>query len=473
VIVAGPTAPSPFGLVSALQAVDIADVRSLGVLGASPAALEAGHRAGAGAIVGLTSDAPDSRLSLLEAQPDVIIAAEQFGALDRERYSSTRAHRQRVLLNPGPAVVTEKIHRAVAGPDLCHREPEYSEIFERVRQNLLRVAGVEDDWAQPEAGWSVVMLAGSGTAAMEAMTISATRPGRKLLVCRNGIYGERIETIARRAGVDVVTTEASHLEPIDPADVAAALDADPSIDAVAVIHHETTTGLLNPIHEIAAIARDRGAIVAVDAISSFGGEELGLTGIDFVASTSNKCLHGLPGVALLLISPRGQQRIAEVPPRSLYFDLGNYLTAQAKRTVPFTPSIPALYGLDAALDELLDEGLEHRKAYYRARTDYLDREFGRLGLEPRVAESHRSHSVRSLPLPSGVDYDTLHDSVKSDGYVIYAGLGGAARTSFRVCALGALKIEALEGFIASLERQLGHHDAAGTTAPSVSAHATA
>jgi 2-aminoethylphosphonate-pyruvate transaminase len=253
-----------------------------------------------------------------------------------------------------------------------------------------------------------------------------------------------------------VLVESSHLEPIDPQAVAAALDADPLIDAVAVIHHETTTGLLNPVQQIAAEAQKRGILVLVDAISSMGAEELQLAGagIDFVACTSNKCLHGLPGCAFVLVSPRGQQRILEVPPRSLYFDLANYLKAQAKRTVPFTPAIPALYALDAALDELFDEGLARRQAYYRARMSYLDEQFSRLGLEPKVAPAHRSGSVRTLPLPAGLDYDTLHDAVKREGYVIYAGLGSAAQTSFRVCALGALKIEALEGFIAALERAM-------------------
>ncbi len=148
-------------------------------------------------------------------------------------------------------MVTDRIHRAVGGPDLCHREPEYSAIFQGVREKLLRVAGVGDDWA-------LVLLAGSGTAAMEAMTGAVTRPGRKLLVCRNGTYGERIETIARRLGHEVVVVGASDIEPIDPRAVEAALEADPTIDAVAVIHHETTTGLLNPVEEIARLADARG-----------------------------------------------------------------------------------------------------------------------------------------------------------------------------------------------------------------------
>jgi 2-aminoethylphosphonate-pyruvate transaminase len=220
------------------------------------------------------------------------------------------------------------------------------------------------------------------------------------------------------------------------------------------------------VHEIAAIANARGALVVCDAISSLGAEELDLRGtkIDFVASTSNKCLHGLPGCSFVLVSPRGQTRIAETPPRSLYFDLAAYLAAQVKRTVPFTPAIPALYGLDAALDELLDEGPTHRRSYYQARMDYLDRQFARLGLEPRVAAEHRSRSVRSLPLPPGIAYEELHDALKEEGYITYAGLGEAAKTSFRICALGALTIESLSGFIAALERTLARQPVAAGVA---------
>lgn len=447
-------APNPYGLFLALEATEVEDTRLLAVIGGSDAALEAGHRAGAGTIIGIALPHSVERRRLVEGQPDVIVNADEFAELDEARYGSGRAHRQRVLLNPGPSVVSDRVHRAIAGPDLCHREPEYSDLLDRIKHKLFTIAGVSHDWA-------MVMMAGSGTAAMEAMTGSCVRPGRKLLVCKNGVYGERIETIARRLGTEVTLIESSNVEPIDPGAVARMLDANPDIDAIAVIHHETTTGLLNPVHEIAAEAQKRGVLVACDAISSLGAEELDLreTGIDFVASTSNKCLHGLPGTAFVLVSPRGQERIAEVPPRSLYFDLPNYLKAQTKRTVPFTPAIPALYSLDAALDELLDEGAEYRRGYYQRRMDFLDAEFSRLGLEPRVAREHRSRSVRSLPLPDGIDYDRLHDALKAEGYIIYAGLGDAAKTSFRVCALGALTVEALEGFIKVLERTIARQPA--------------
>ena len=189
VVVRGPLAPAPFGLLVALAAADVPDVRRLGLLGASCDSLEAGLRAGAGAVVGISAHGQASRLELLRGQPDRIVEPGEFAAVDASLYGSHRLHRERVLLNPGPAVVTDRVHRAVAGPDLCHREPEYSEIFARVKEKLFRVAGVGSDW-------SLALLAGSGTAAMEAMVGASVQAGRRLLVCRNGVYGDRLATIA-------------------------------------------------------------------------------------------------------------------------------------------------------------------------------------------------------------------------------------------------------------------------------------
>lgn len=442
--------PSPFELFAAMRAAGVDDVRRIGVIGRSADVLSAGHRAGAGVIVGLVAD--DDRVArqrLVAGQPDVIVHPFELARLDAERYGSGRAHRERLLLNPGPAVVTDRVHRAIGGPDLCHRETEYTALFGRVRDKLRRVAGVSDEWA-------AILLAGSGTAALEATTGALVRPGRALLVCRNGIYGDRIATIAERLGLRIVAVRESETTPIDPSRVAEALDTNPDVDAVAVVHHETTTGLLNPVHDIAAVAAARGVPVAVDAISAFGSEELHLdgTGIDVIASTSNKNLHGLPGLAIVLLSPRAQGRVRTVPPRSLYFDLSAYLEAQDRSSVPFTPAIPATYALEAALDELIDEGIDERRRHYLARMAFLDAELERLGLRSPVAVADRSSCVRSLPLPAGIGYDRLHDALKRDGYVIYAGLGEAARTSFRICVLGAVETDALRGFIRALERVL-------------------
>jgi len=456
IVVRGPLPPAPFGLLVALAAVDVPDVRRLGLIGGSRDALIAGRCAGAGAVIGIAAPGSSDRLDLLRGQPDRIVEPSEFAAMDAATYGKERRHREQVLLNPGPAVVSDRIHRAVGGPDLCHREPEYSEIFARVREKLFHVAGVGTDW-------ELALLAGSGTAAMEAMVGASVRGGRRLLVCRNGVYGDRLATIAERLGIETVAVRAAQTEPIDPAEVEAALAADPAIDAVAVVHHETTTGLLNPVHEIAAVAGARDVRVIVDAISSLGAEDLRIagSGIDMIACTSNKCLHGLPGASFVVLSPAGAARAAEAPRRSLYLDIAGYLAAQKKDSVPFTPAIPAIYGLEAALDELLDETVAHRHDAYRARVALLDAAFEQLGLQPTVAAANRSSSVRSLLLPEGVTYQSLHDSLKRDGYVIYAGLGDAAKSTFRVCTLGALELEVLADFVESLARALAGTGPAG------------
>jgi 2-aminoethylphosphonate-pyruvate transaminase len=441
----GPAPPSPGAVTEAARELGLEDARRIGVLGTSLESLEAGHRAGAALVIGVTADAHHRR-RLLGGQPDAIVGASTFASEDARRWGSRRRHRQRVLLNPGPTVVSDRIHRAMGGPDLCHREPEYSEIAERIEQYLLEAV-------EAPTGWRAVLLAGSGTSAMEAMVAASVRPDRRLLVVRNGTYGDRLALMAERHGIDHQDIEAEHWRPVDPRAVAAALDADELIDAVALVHHETTTGLLNPVAAVADVAHQRGRLVAVDAISALGAEEpvLGAGGIGFVAGTSNKCLQGLPGIAFVLLSPGAQVRAREARPKSLYLDLANYLAAAERGAPPFTPAIPAAYGLQAALEELMDEGPLERRQRYRDRMAHLDEAMDRLGLVPVVDVPDRSATVRAYPLPQGISYPELHDRLKAAGYVIYAGQGSGAAGQFRVCVLGEINPAALDGFIRELE----------------------
>jgi 2-aminoethylphosphonate-pyruvate transaminase len=444
-----PAGADPFAVFAAVRAAGGDDLRRVGVVAATPEQVAVARRAGVATVVGVATDPVHVR-ALHAAEPDRVVPPEHLGGLDAEVYGSGRALRPAVLLNPGPALTTERVKRAAGIVDLCHREPEFTAIERGLRRKLLAVAGAP-------AGWQVAFLSGSGTAADELALTAAVRPGRRALVVRNGVYGDRFAMIAERAGIATVAVAAAWTDPVDPAAVDRALAAHPDVDAVAVVHHETTTGLLNPVREIARLARARGVRTVVDAVSSFGVEELDPAdwGIDLLACSSNKCLSGLPGAAFVLVSPAGAERCAAVAPRSVYLDLGAYLRSAESGSVPFTPAIPALAALDAALDEILEEGFEPRAARYRYRCDVLDAELERLGLEQLIAAPHRSRTVRSLRLPSGVAYAELHDRLKRDGYVIYAGQGPLAAEIFRVCCMGAIEPEALVGFGARLEAALG------------------
>lgn len=359
--------------------------------------------------------------------------------------------RQYWLLNPGPVNTTERVKRAALRPDLCHREPEYRELMAGVRRKLLQVAAVSPD------AYKSVLIAGSGTAAMELAVASIVRPNKKLLVVVNGVYGERVAKIAELHGIPVRQVVSAWGQRPDLAAVDRALAEDPEIDVVAAIHHETTTGLLNPVRELGDLVHEHGRLFLLDSISAFGGEELDLTAchVDLMACTANKCLHALPGVAFLILSRRAEAHVREVKPRSLYFDLGNYITLEDQGTIPFTPCVPGMYTLDAALDELIEETVAARIATYRARARYLRENLRELGLQLYLDERYLSNTITTYKLPAGVTYEALHDDLKADGFVIYAGQGKLAAEIFRIANMGAVPMSAYEALVASLRRTLG------------------
>lgn len=358
--------------------------------------------------------------------------------------------RQYWLLNPGPVNTSESVRRAALRPDLCHREPEYGALMTGVRRKLLDVAAVSD------LDYKAVLIAGSGTAALELGISSMIRPGKKLLVVNNGVYGERIDRIAGLHGIERAQVAGAWTSPPDLQAIERVLASDRTIDALTLIHHETTTGLLNPVRDVGAICRKHGTLFFLDSISAFGGEELDLedAGVDFLACTANKCIHGLPGVAFLLLSRRAEAHIAEVHPRSLYFDLKNYIVHQDKGTIPFTPCVPGMYTLDRALDELIEETVEKRIDTYRARAAYLRRELVALGLELYLKEELLSNSITTFKLPKNTTYDALHDALKADGFVIYAGQGKLASEIFRVANMGHVPMEAYADLVTSIRRFL-------------------
>jgi len=434
-----------FGVFDAMREEGVDDARRVGVVSRLAEGVEAGRRAGAGAVVGV-ADGPQAAVQLVAAEPDAVVAERDLPELYASRYASGRPFRPRVLLNPGPALTSEAVKRAAAGVDICHRETEFTLLEQRVREKLLRVAEVGSDWR-------VALMSGSGTGADEMALRAAIRPGKRALVVVNGVYGDRLRAMADRAGIAVIVYERGWTEPADTAEVASLLGSEANVDAVAVVHHETTTGLLNPVADIAAVCRDVGVRVVVDGVSSFGVEELVLdgSGIDFLSCSSNKCLQGLPGAAFVFVSPAGLERLADVPSTSVYLDLAGYLAGETRNSVPFTPAIPALAALDAALDELLAIGSSAHRQRYARRAAVLDEVLVHAGLEPIVAAEHRSRTVRSVPLPAGIDYAALHDELKRHGYVIYAGQGPLATEIFRVCCMGTLEPEVLRAFGDRLE----------------------
>ena len=357
--------------------------------------------------------------------------------------------REWILLNPGPANTSPRVRQALLTPDLSHREPEFFEVMRECRERLPRVAG-----AAPAFG--AVLFTGSGTAAVEATVASAVPEGRSLLVVSNGVYGDRLLRIARAHRIPTETLTCEFTRPVRPADVARMLREHAEISHVAVVHHETTTGLLNPVEAVADVAAAAGRRVIVDAMSSLFGEPLdvGREGVDFVTASANKCLQGIPGVSFVLARRTALAELTGRPPRSVYLDLLGHWTTQEQDNTPFTPAVQVLHAMREALRELEEEGVAARIERYAENCRVLREGMAALGFEILVPAGARSQILTTFRLRPGLGYDPLHDAMKRRGYIIYAGQGEIRTYAFRVSNMGTLTPKDMQAVVAAFAESL-------------------
>jgi len=352
-----------------------------------------------------------------------------------------------ILLNPGPVNVSRRVTAALARGDLCHREPEYAALQASIRERLVRAFAPQDEF-------TAVLITGSGTAALEAAVTSVLSARGRLVVVSNGVYGERIAAIAAAARLPHTVVAGPWTEPPDVDRVARALE-EPDVEAVAVVHHETTTGLLNPVAELGRLAHARGKLVVVDSVSGLAGDTLDLDSADLVVGTAGKCIQAFPGLAFVLVREPVMTRLASHPRRSVYLSLAIHHEAQERGTVAFTPAVQLAYALDEALAELLEEGVEARLRRYGAAAALLRAGFERLGLRFVLPGALRSSSITALWLPQGRTYAALHDGLRARSFVVYEGQGSLAREIFRVANMGCLERSDYERFLDALAAVLG------------------
>ena len=356
-----------------------------------------------------------------------------------------------ILLNPGPVNVSERVRQALHRPDICHREPEFAELLQGIRQKLLKafLPGAESEY-------TALALTTSGTGAVEAALLSSLPHGKRMLVINNGVYGERIASIigVHRLGVSEFRLDWTARP--DPEKLRLALRQHPEVHAVAMVHHETTTGLINPVKEIAEVVDSQNRVFILDAVSSLGGEPLDIAGphIYMVAGTAGKCIQGFPGASFVLVRKGFMERMKKYPKRSWYLHLPHYYEDEERGSIPFTPAVQVYYAFDEALNELLEEGVGNRIQRYKEVAMLIRDRFSQLGLTPVLPAAHQSNTITSFYLPPGLSYATLHDRLKERGYVVYAGQGQLEAKAFRVANMGALRRSDIEEFLSAFQQVL-------------------
>ena len=359
----------------------------------------------------------------------------------------------RILLGPGPSLTSPRVMRALASPTVSHLDPLMMTLLDDVRSRLTRMFRAPD-------GSFALAISGTGTSGMETTVANLVGEGTRVTVVVTGYFGERLAQMCERYGAAVRRIDIEWGRACDPDVLRAELNAEPA-DIVAMVHAETSTGVLNPVKELAAIARENGALTIVDAVTSFGGHplDIGDWGIDAVYSCTQKCLGAPSGLSPVVFGPRALA--TRVTCRSFYFDLYLLEDYWVRRKYHHTMSSTLVYALDEALAIVEEEGLDARWARHeRNHLAFIDG-LKSIGLSVLPPEGERLWTLNAVRVPEGIDEAAVRTYLLEEFSIeIGAGLGPLAGKIWRVGLMGAssaprlivLLLGALEAALAKQNR---------------------
>lgn len=345
------------------------------------------------------------------------------------------------LLTPGPLTTTETVKKEMMF-DHCTWDDDYKKITLTIREKLLKLAHV----SEPE--YTVVLMQGSGTFGVESVLTSVIGNHEKLLICANGAYGERMGDIAEHAGLNY-TIYNEHYENVPSAEkVAAILKEDPEITHVSMVHSETTSGILNDIASVAKVVKAAGKTFIVDAMSSFGGVDIpvGELGIDFIISSANKCIQGVPGFSFIICN-REKLMESKGKARSLSLDLyDQWKTMDKDGKWRFTSPTHVVLAFAQALKEMEEEGgIPARAKRYAENNRLLIERMAEMGIRPYIDSAHQGPIITTFFYPENhhFSFQEMYRYIKDRGYAIYPGKVTDADT-FRIGNIGEIYKEDIE-----------------------------
>jgi 2-aminoethylphosphonate-pyruvate transaminase len=365
--------------------------------------------------------------------------------------------KRNVLLNPGPATTSDAVKYAQVIPDICPREQEFVDVMTEVRRNLVEV--VHGD---PEK-YSAVIFAGSGTIIQDVLVNSLVPEGKKLCVVNNGAYSERMVEIAGYYSIPCVDLKFPPTGLPDLALVQETLETDKDVAVVATVHHETGTGVLNPVKEIGRMAHENGAIFVVDTISTYGLIPINIEeeNIDFLMSSAQKGLAGMTGASWTVGNIEEIKKSKGYPRRSYYCNLFmQYDFFDRAGEMHFTPPVQTIYALRQAIEEYWEEGEQARWRRLTRCWEAIQKGIDEIGLDSVIDRAIQSHLVTTVKAPEDgrFSFSKLHDYCYKRGFTIYPGKMFGLKT-FRLCNLGQITRKDIEDFIVVVKeafREMGY-----------------
>ncbi|BCV26520.1 pyridoxal-phosphate-dependent aminotransferase family protein [Shewanella algae] len=343
---------------------------------------------------------------------------------------------RRILMGPGPSDVYPQVLAAQSRPTVGHLDPLFVAMMDELKSLI--------QYAFQTRNEMTIAVSAPGSAGMETCFVNLVEPGEKVIVCRNGVFGDRMRQNVERIGAEAVMLDFEWGTAVDPEVVEAALKAHPDAAFLAFVHAETSTGALSDAKTLCALAREHGCLSIVDAVTSLGGVELRVDdwGIDAIYSGSQKCLSCVPGLSPVSFSPAAVAKLKarKSPVQSWFLDQSlvmGYWSGDGKRSYHHTAPVNALYSLHEALRLLAEEGLENAWQRHRDMHLLLRQGLESMGLEFVVAEQSRLPQLNAVYIPQGVDDGTVRKQLL-DNYnlEIGAGLGALAGKAWRIGLMG-------------------------------------
>jgi len=337
---------------------------------------------------------------------------------------------ERILLGPGPSPIPPRVMRAMAAPVLSHLDPDFVPMLDDVRTSLQRVFKADDQAM-------TIATSGTGTSAMEAAIANAVADGSKAVVVVSGYFGDRMAAMIERYGATVRRIDVEWGRACDPARLRDELKKEKA-DVVGIVHAETSTGVRNPLKELAAVAREQGAATIVDAVTSLGGHDVNVAGwgLDFVYSCSQKCIGAPSGMSPVAVS--GPARARMVPCRSFYLDLKLLEDYWVNRKYHHTLSSTLIYALREALQMVEEEGIDARHARHERHHLAFTAGIEAMGLSLLPPPGERLFTLNTVRVPAGVDEAKVRTTLRTTFNIeVGAGLGVLAGKIWRVGLMGA------------------------------------
>ena len=344
---------------------------------------------------------------------------------------------------PGPVDVADEVLAAQTQAMLPHRSEEFESIYQRAWHKAQQLFYTHS---------LVFIVTSSGTGLQEAAIRNLAK--KDVLCCVNGAFSQRWFEVAKTNGKQVDKLEVEWGQPVTPQVVAEALE-EKEYEVITLVHNETSTGVENPIREIAAVVRSESpsTLICIDAVSSLGGVkiEMDTWGLDMVLASSQKCLALPPGLALAAVSDRAMNYAQEVPNRGWYFDLVRMEKHLHKDSTPATPALSLIYALDLQLDRISNEGLETRFSRHSEMARLVQDWVLAHNLDIFAAEGYRSKTLTTVSNTLGIDINALNDFLSSRDMLIANGYGSLKDKTFRIAHMGETKNKDINRLLTSLE----------------------